>query len=128
MVGGVKVPSNLSYPTDKKDKTMAEKVDIAVGEMIRALRFKNNMTQSDLSQALSISFQQIQKYETGKNRVSASMLAKIAATFNVPIGHFFGDSPLTPFEADRQISELLDRFEKMSDRKKMALLKIAREM
>lgn len=116
------------YPTDKKDKTMAEKVDIAVGEMIRALRFKNNMTQADLSQVLSISFQQIQKYETGKNRVSASMLAKIAAAFNVPVGHFFGGSPLSNSPPDKQISELLDRFEKMSDRKKMALLKIAREM
>lgn len=96
--------------------------------MIRALRFKNNMTQADLSQQLSISFQQIQKYETGKNRVSASTLAKIAAVFNVPVGDFFGGSPLSKSPPDKKISELLDRFEKMSDRKKMALLKIAREM
>lgn len=107
---------------------MAEKVDIAVGEMIRALRFKNNMTQQDLSQSLSISFQQIQKYETGRNRVSASRLAEIAAVFNVPVGHFFGGSPLSKSPPDKQVSELLDRFEKMTDRKKLALLKIAREM
>ena len=107
---------------------MAEKVDIAVGEMIRALRFKKNMTQQDLSQSLSISFQQIQKYETGRNRVSASRLAEIAAVFNVPIGEFFGGNPLSKAPPDKQVSELLDRFEKMSDRKKLALLKIAREM
>jgi DNA-binding transcriptional regulator YiaG len=67
---------------------MAEKrnnpVDSLVGERIRLLRKRRKMSQSDLGQALGVTFQQIQKYENGKNRVGASRLHLIATALDVP--------------------------------------------
>lgn len=106
---------------------MAEQVDIRVGEMMRALRLKNNMTQAELASSIAVSFQQVQKYETGANRVSASRLDMIAKVFGVSTGVFFGDMPQN-LSVDPVLSKLITKFEKMSDRKKQALLKIALEM
>jgi transcriptional regulator with XRE-family HTH domain len=55
-------------------------VDIAVGATIRLLRQGRGMSQATLAAAIGVSFQQVQKYESGANRVSASMLSKIADT------------------------------------------------
>jgi transcriptional regulator with XRE-family HTH domain len=68
---------------------MKHPVDAHVGKRIRQRRWMLGMTQQQLADAVGIKFQQIQKYETGMNRVSASRLWDIAATLNVPIGHFF---------------------------------------
>lgn len=95
--------------------------------MIRALRLKNDMTQADLASKLSISFQQVQKYETGANRVSASRLDQIAKAFGVDPSIFFGSMPKN-LSTDPQLTKLIVKFESMSERKKTALLKIALEM
>jgi transcriptional regulator with XRE-family HTH domain len=58
-------------------------IDVAVGLRIRQLRKARGMSQENLGDALGITFQQIQKYERGTNRVSASMLVKTARTLNV---------------------------------------------
>jgi transcriptional regulator with XRE-family HTH domain len=86
------------------------------------------MTQADLAKAVSVSFQQIQKYEKGVNRVSASMLFNIAKALDVPVSYFFEINPLTSIPPNKRLAELVNHFEKMSDRKQEALLKIAREM
>jgi len=65
-------------------------VDIAVGATIRLLRQGRGMSQATLAAAVGVSFQQVQKYESGANRVSASMLSKIAETLEVPIAALFG--------------------------------------
>jgi transcriptional regulator with XRE-family HTH domain len=64
-------------------------VDEHVGKRIRHCRWMVGMTQQQLADAVGIKFQQIQKYETGMNRVSASRLWDIAHTLNVPINFFF---------------------------------------
>jgi transcriptional regulator with XRE-family HTH domain len=64
-------------------------VDIHVGKRIRHRRWMLGMTQQQLADAVGIKFQQIQKYETGMNRVSASRLWDIATTLDVTIGFFF---------------------------------------
>ena len=51
-------------------------VDCHVGRQIRLLRIQANLSQGDLGKGIGISYQQMQKYETGKNRVSASMLLR----------------------------------------------------
>jgi transcriptional regulator with XRE-family HTH domain len=56
-------------------------------------RLMLHMSQSRLAEALSITFQQVQKYEKGTNRVSASKLAMIAAFLDVPISFFFEGLP-----------------------------------
>ena len=68
---------------------MAHTVDIHVGKKIRQRRWLVGMTQQGLAEAVGIKFQQIQKYETGANRVSASRLWDIAAALDLPVSHFF---------------------------------------
>lgn len=68
---------------------MAHPVDVHVGHKIRHRRWLIGMTQQQLAEAVGIKFQQIQKYETGANRVSASRLWDIAATLEVDVAFFF---------------------------------------
>jgi transcriptional regulator with XRE-family HTH domain len=68
-------------------------IDVHVGGRIRARRLFLGMTQGTLATALGRSFQQVQKYEHGANRVSASNLSEIAAKLNVPVSFFFADLP-----------------------------------
>ena len=68
---------------------MKHPVDIHVGKRIRQQRWVTGMTQQQLADAVGIKFQQIQKYETGMNRVSASRLWDIAKAMSVPISFFF---------------------------------------
>ena len=68
---------------------MKHPVDAHVGKRIRHRRWMVGMTQQQLADKVGIKFQQIQKYETGMNRVSASRLWDIAETLGVNIGFFF---------------------------------------
>lgn len=68
---------------------MKHPVDVHVGKRIRHRRWMVGMTQQQLGEVVGIKFQQIQKYETGMNRVSASRLWDIAAALDVSISFFF---------------------------------------
>ena len=64
-------------------------VDLHVGQRIRARRKALGVSQGRLAEALGLTFQQVQKYERGANRVSASKLWDIARTLQVDVSHFF---------------------------------------
>jgi transcriptional regulator with XRE-family HTH domain len=68
---------------------MAHPVDVHVGKKIRQRRWLIGMTQQQLAGKVGIKFQQIQKYETGANRVSASRLWDIAEALDTPVSSFF---------------------------------------
>ena len=68
---------------------MKHHVDVHVGMQIRRRRWMMGMTQKQLGDAVGIKFQQIQKYETGANRVSASRLFEISQALDVPVSYFF---------------------------------------
>ncbi|MCF3593016.1 helix-turn-helix domain-containing protein [Rhodobacteraceae bacterium LMO-12] len=68
---------------------MAHPVDVNVGKRIRHRRWLVGMTQQQLAEQVGIKFQQIQKYETGANRVSASRLWDISEALDVPVSFFF---------------------------------------
>lgn len=68
---------------------MKHPVDVHVGKRIRHRRWLVGMTQQQLAESVGIKFQQIQKYETGMNRVSASRLWDIASSLSVPVAFFF---------------------------------------
>ena len=68
-------------------------VDAHVGKQIRQRRWLLGMTQNDLASKTGVKFQQIQKYETGANRVSASRLWQIAKVLDVQVSYFFEDMP-----------------------------------
>jgi transcriptional regulator with XRE-family HTH domain len=83
---------------------MKHEVDVHVGKRIRHRRWMNGTTQQQLAEAVGIKFQQIQKYETGMNRVSASRLWDIAHVLGVPVSFFFdgldSDTQTTPKASD----------------------------
>ena len=68
-------------------------VDKYVGSRVRMRRIMLGMSQEKLGEGLGITFQQIQKYEKGTNRVGASRLQAIASILNVPIAFFFEGAP-----------------------------------
>lgn len=75
-----------SFNTKKRRPNSA---DGQVGESIRAHRLAAGMSQAELAKRLGVSFQQVQKYEKGTNRVGAGRLPQIAELFDVPIGALF---------------------------------------
>lgn len=68
-------------------------VDLHIGQQIRILRIQSDLSQGDLGESVGVSFQQMQKYESGKNRVSASMLYKIAGCLRIPVARLYEGLP-----------------------------------
>jgi len=86
----------------EKPKRLATTVDLHVGSRIRALRKQLGISQQHLAEQLGLTFQQIQKYERGRNRVSASRLYQTAGVLHVPVSYFFEglDDQATDTRAD----------------------------
>ncbi|AUW40438.1 XRE family transcriptional regulator [Rhizobium ruizarguesonis] len=76
-----------------ENKKKPNPIDIHVGSRIRLRRTMLGMSQEKLGESLGITFQQIQKYEKGTNRVGASRLQNISNILNVPVSFFFEDAP-----------------------------------
>lgn len=68
---------------------MSHPVDEHVGKKLKNLRVLRGLTQTDVANGLDISFQQVQKYELGRNRISASKLFEISRILDVPPSYFF---------------------------------------
>ena len=64
-------------------------IDQHVGERIRLRRTERGLTQEQLAEALDVSYQQVQKYETGANRISAGRIYQISRKLDVSVGYFF---------------------------------------
>jgi transcriptional regulator with XRE-family HTH domain len=80
---------NMLKPSES---ALPDPFDVAVGARIKQVRKAAGLSQTELGEALGISFQQIQKYERGVNRVSASALRKIAETLQVRMGELLGEA------------------------------------
>jgi transcriptional regulator with XRE-family HTH domain len=79
---------------DRSDKeSRPSPIDIHVGSRVRLRRTLLGMSQERLGDALGLTFQQVQKYERGVNRVGASRLFDISRVLDVPISYFFDDMP-----------------------------------
>ncbi len=68
-------------------------VDVHVGARLRRRRTLLGMSQTKLGEAVGLTFQQVQKYERGANRISASRLYDLSGMLEVPIEYFFSDMP-----------------------------------
>jgi transcriptional regulator with XRE-family HTH domain len=70
-------------------------LDVHFGEKLRARRLMMvpKLSQEDLGEAIGLTFQQVQKYEKGKNRMSAATMVQIAAVLNIDVQYFFDDLP-----------------------------------
>ncbi|MCG7508627.1 XRE family transcriptional regulator [Mesorhizobium retamae] len=76
-----------------KAETGPHPADQHVGRQVAMVRVQSDVSQVQLARAIGVSFQQVQKYENGKNRVSASMLYEIARSLDVPVSRFFEGLP-----------------------------------
>ncbi len=113
---------------------MAHPVDIHVGKRLRLRRTLLGMSQESIGKEIGVTFQQIQKYERGMNRIGASRLFDFSRVMNVPIAYFFegyGDESkqsaanggmaeqAQPFEyealSDRETLELVRAFKRVGD-------------
>lgn len=105
----------MTRRTRKRSDRSATATDIVVGANVRRLRVEADLTLTDLCAALGISHQQLQKYETGANRISAGMLYELARFFALPVDALFDGSEEPPIEdADlirvrRRCHSLIDR-------------------
>ena len=96
--------------------------DVEVGRRIRVRRLERQMSQTELADQLGVTFQQVQKYEKGVNRVGAARLQRIAGALDVPISFFFsaGDrgSPqeaIMPFLGTAHAVRLMRAYARISD-------------
>jgi transcriptional regulator with XRE-family HTH domain len=88
-------------------KKQPDPLDIKVGSKVRALRLERQMSQEKLGDALGLTFQQVQKYEKGTNRISAGRLQRIAAILEVPVSVFFADTKPSAGDAE-SLFDLVD--------------------
>jgi len=97
-----------SNPAYGRGSGIPHPVDVEVGARIRQRRLLLGMHQQALAEALGLTFQQVQKYEGGANRVSASRLKATADILNVPIGYFFqGIGDTAPTAEEQQQRDLM---------------------
>jgi transcriptional regulator with XRE-family HTH domain len=78
--------------------------DTEIGARIRQRRQELALSQAHLARRLGVTFQQVQKYESGANRVSAAMLHQIAVALEAPLDWFFADAPVGPPQGEAAIS------------------------
>lgn len=111
--------------------------DVEVGRRVRVLRLQQRLSQTELANHLGVSFQQVQKYENGTNRISAGRLEQIAELFKVPVATLFtpsgagseGQKALLEYVDSAGALRLLQAYSKLSSTKaKQALVQIAVEM
>lgn len=116
------------------DQDRGDPIDVAVGSRIRVRRQALKISQSALADALNLSFQQIQKYERGANRVSASMLVKIARRLECSAAALLGETEAHAGDAEflQLLSapgavDLLTAFNKIEDpTTRSAVINVAR--
>ena len=75
-------------------------IDALVGRNIRILRLDRGMSQTELARRVGVTFQQVQKYENGANRVGSGRLFKIGSAFGVPISSFFDGAEHSASDGD----------------------------
>jgi transcriptional regulator with XRE-family HTH domain len=66
--------------------------DVRMGQRVRALRLAQGLSQTDLANALGVTFQQVQKYESGRNRIAGGRLERLAKLFNIEPARLFGSN------------------------------------
>lgn len=108
-----------SHNANMDDKSDFASIDKLVGRRVRARRTALRMSQTELGEAVGVSFQQIQKYEKGVNRIGASRLSAISAVLQVPVTHFFEEpsaksASLASLE-DPATVDLVRAFDEISD-------------
>ena len=105
----------------RQTKPRATDADAQIGRRLRERRVTMGLSQTELASAVGVTFQQMQKYERGTNRVSASRLFALAGALGVPVGYFFGTmegaaeaEPDIPLDR-RDVLTLVRHFDQIAD-------------
>ncbi len=120
---------------------MGDDFDVQVGKRLRRRRRILGLTQQQVAEAVGIGFHQIQKYECGANRMTASRLYKLAAALNVPVGYFFegvrdgekAETPLGPgispdVLTQQETLELIRAYYQLGEKRRRRLLELAKAL
>ncbi len=91
----------------------ATETDRRIGRAIQVLRAKEGLSQKNLAEMLGVTFQQVQKYETAGNRISASRLYDIAQALDVPVGALYNEHVVGATIHDKEMSDLIRRIYKL---------------
>ncbi|MDU1693864.1 MAG: helix-turn-helix domain-containing protein, partial [Bradyrhizobium sp.] len=118
-------------------KRKDESIDAAIGARIRSLRLHQGLTQETLAGKLGITFQQIQKYEQGKNQVNPTRLLKFANIFGVSAGFLLGERQLKSqgaqlpailtADVDKDAVRMFEAFQQITDRRLRRQLSVLAE-
>ena len=123
----------------KPEASIPDPIDVHVGKLIRARRRALGISQDELAVKIGLTFQQVQKYERGANRVSASKLFAIAQELGVPVASFFADleevgtdpsvlSEFGDFLVIKGAPELVKSFRLLSAEQRRVLVDLAQVM
>ena len=105
-------------PSDVK----IDPVDHRIGQAVQARRAQQSRTQAQLGKAIGVTFQQVQKYENGKNRISAATLQRIAVYLDCPVANLFGESE--PDASTASARAVLNEWERLRPDQAEAILKV----
>ncbi|QJE72164.1 helix-turn-helix transcriptional regulator [Aerophototrophica crusticola] len=98
-------------------------IDIHVGQRLRLRRTLLGLSQETLGEAVGITFQQLQKYERGANRISASRLFNLSQVLGVPVTFFFEDLPAQGPDLSNGVPSETQEFESMARRETLELVR-----
>lgn len=104
--------TEVSETEAEEGKRGPHPIDVHVGQRVRARRKMLGMSQTQLGEQLGVTFQQVQKYERGTNRIGSSRLFQMSTTLDVPVAYFFegAETKLPGYNASEQ--NPADHFEK----------------
>lgn len=113
----------------------SQRIDAHIGRRIRMRRWLRGLTQQELGQAIGVVFQQVQKYESGSDRISASRLFEVSQALGIPVSYFFeglddvaGDHLAEHQWQEREAMLLIRYFSNMSERSRHQLQELMRSL
>ncbi len=116
----------MKRPNSKPSARSADATDAAIGSRIRARRLEIGMTQVELADAIGVTFQQIQKYEQGINRVAASTLLDVATALRASVISLLPQTSKPADQTDSALQELSEVYANLNDAGRKLLLETAR--
>ena len=120
-------------PRARPGRPRAGEVDLVIGRRVRERRLMLGITVQELAAVLGVPYQQVHKYETGANRLSAGRLYRLAEALGVEVGYFFREDgageAAAPTAQRRMLLELVRNFARIPDRRQQeALARLARTL
>ena len=118
-----------------KNKRGVTDVDTLIGQRIRARRMELHISQQELGEKLGVSFQQVQKYEKGVNRVGAGRLQQVCEILDASMGYFMEDgngkgtpSKLSAFMSSKEGIDIAEAMMRLSEPHARAVISLARTL